>query len=225
MIVENSEIFGLIKPKVDAHTLGIHNAADLLKDCGYKVILADEGMEIALNEISCESRTKELIRWIRDNRITRLGISYRLDPKDAETMMGYLVEGLKKDRLFHFQGGCLRGITFAGLPDSCNRMEKQWEGLVATLSGGESPSDTLTLLGVPGDRIPAELREGSLYDQKRMEFGRSVIESQEYRNVLPPGRDSYPDYGTVRDSVMERIASRVAADVEKPVGEQELGLL
>ena len=56
MIVENSEIFGLIKPKVDAHTLGIHNAADLLKDCGYKVILADEGMEIALNEISYEPR-------------------------------------------------------------------------------------------------------------------------------------------------------------------------
>lgn len=208
MIVENNEIFGLVKPKVDAHTLGIHNAADLLKDCGYKVIMADEGIEIALNEISYEPRKKELINWIRGNRITRLGISYRLDPKDAETMMGSLVEGLKKDRIFHFQGGSLRGIAFAGLPDSCNRIGRQWEGLVTTLNGGESPSDTLTILGVPGNRMPKELREGSLYDQKRMEFGRSIIESQEYRNVLPPGRDGYPAYGTSSDSATERIASR-----------------
>lgn len=208
MIVEKTEIFGLIKPKLDAHTMGIHSAAQLLQECGYGVVLADERIEELLGNIRHEPERRNLLNWIGENRITRLGISYRLDPLDGETIMGYLIEGLKQNRLFHFQGGDIRGVFFAGLPESCRRIEKQWDGLVRTFSGGESPAETLSLLEIPKERFPDGIVENSGYDQQRMEFGHSIIKEEAYQEIAPYGAADYPTYGTPMDSVTERIAWR-----------------
>jgi hypothetical protein len=205
MIVENTEIFGLIKPKVDAHTLGIHSAAQLLQECGYEVVLAEENIESALNDIRHEPRRRDVINWVQETGITRLGISYRLDPGDAEDMMGYLVEELKRNRLFHFQGGVIRGLFYAGLPEACKRIGNQWEGLVRTFSGGESPSETLTLLEIPKDRFPQDMVESSGYDQRRMAFGHEIIKRQQYMDMPPPAKADYPTFGTAMDSVTDRM--------------------
>lgn len=39
MFAVDGDIFAFIKPSLDAHTLGINSAAELLRDCGYQVIL------------------------------------------------------------------------------------------------------------------------------------------------------------------------------------------
>ena len=39
--VTENEIFGFIRPEIDAHTLGISTVSKLVEDCGYRVIIAD----------------------------------------------------------------------------------------------------------------------------------------------------------------------------------------
>jgi hypothetical protein len=54
--------YGFIKPAADAHTLGINSAAELLRDCGYEVLVADHLVEIAMNDYKYEQRRKVVVR-------------------------------------------------------------------------------------------------------------------------------------------------------------------
>ena len=40
--ISSEDIFGFIKPVVDVHTMGVYTIANLLRDCGYKVIVAKD---------------------------------------------------------------------------------------------------------------------------------------------------------------------------------------
>ena len=71
--------------------------------------------------------------------------------------------------------------------------------------GGESVRETLTKMGVPEERIPKDIMEGSLYDDLRMEFGKDVIQAQEYNNFKPIDRSGYKEYGTGKDTVIKRL--------------------
>ena len=50
MAASKNETFGLIKTLVDAHTMGIHAAAALLRDCGYRVLISPK--QRALRKLS-----------------------------------------------------------------------------------------------------------------------------------------------------------------------------
>ena len=97
--------YGFIKPAIDAHTMGVNSAAELLRDSGYEVIIADGSVEEAMNDYKHELRRKVVIDWIITNEIDRLGISYRLDEEDAVNMVGFLIEEMKRANLLKFQGG------------------------------------------------------------------------------------------------------------------------
>ena len=43
-----NDIFGFIKPLVDVHTMGIFTMANLLRDCGYKVFVANDDVAKAV---------------------------------------------------------------------------------------------------------------------------------------------------------------------------------
>lgn len=103
MMDDRHIVYGLIKPAVDAHTLGLQAVAGLLDDSGYAVCLADPQVSQALNHYRHEVRREEVMDWIRDKQISRLGISYRLDEEEAIDMLAYLVEALKERRFFSFQ--------------------------------------------------------------------------------------------------------------------------
>ena len=75
-----SETFGLIKTLIDAHTMGVHAAAALLRDCGYRVMISPREIESAVGTLNLESSQQKLLTWIRENHIVRIGFSYRLDP-------------------------------------------------------------------------------------------------------------------------------------------------
>ena len=130
--------YGFIKPAIDAHTMGINSAAELLRDCGYDVIVADDLVAKAMNDYKHELRRKIVVDWIITNKIEKLGISYRLDQDDAINMIGYLLEEMKNAKLMKFQGGQIETIFFGGLPKTCEAIDKEFNGLVKTFIGGES---------------------------------------------------------------------------------------
>lgn len=201
------ERFAFIKPYSDAHTLGINSIAELLKDCGYEVVVGDENIENIVNDIRYESNQKKLVNWLTEHNITSIGLSYRLDEDVAVSIVGYVIKTLKEHNMLSYQDGSIETIMFGGLPKSCDAIEKEHKGLVKTFKGGESILETLSKLAVPEERIPHFLMEGSSYDDRRMEFGEDLIKKGDYKFHSSTDRSNYPDYGTKNDTVVKRLAN------------------
>jgi hypothetical protein len=204
-LLRNDEVFGLIHPAIDAHTLGISSVAQLLQDCGYPVVIADASVCAAANHPSHLDNVEIVLDWIRRHGITRLGFSYRLDPVEGAERFGRLLYQLRTRHLFAEQGGPLRGIYFAGLPAACERVRREHGDLLETFDGDETPTETLRKLGVPASRIPAAMTAEVEYDEFRLRFGRELVESGKYLQAQPPNRSGYPEFGTARDTVLARI--------------------
>jgi len=205
LFATEKDIFAFIKPALDAHTMGLNTAAELLRDCGYTVIIADDSISNAISEYRSEASRKKVVDWIIANKVTNVGISYRLDKDDALNMVGYLLEALKTSNLLSYQGGPIRNIFFAGLPVSCEAIGKEFDGLVKTYVGGESAQDTLLKLGVPEEKIPRDIIEGSKYDESLLQFGKEIIDSGEYEKFKPIDRSNYKEFGTRQDTVEKRL--------------------
>ena len=206
--------YGFIKPAIDAHTLGINSAEELLHNCGYDVIVGDDLIAKAMSDYKHEMRRKIVVDWIIANKINRLGISYRLDQDDAVKMLGYLIEELKNANAMKFQGGEIENVFFGGLPETCESIEKEFKGLVTTFVGGESVRETLIKMGVTEDRIPGDIYESSRYDDLLMEFGKKIIDSQNYLNYKPADRSRYLEYRTDKDTIIKRIESNIKDNFE-----------
>ena len=204
--------YGFIKPAIDAHTMGIVSVSELLRECGYEVVLANDDVDKAITEYKHESRRKVVLDWIVANKIGKLGISYRLDEFDAINMVGYLLEELKKAKLMEYQGGQIKAIYFGGLPKTCEAVEREFKGLVETFIGGESDRDTLLRLGVPEERIPSKIQEGNKYDESLMKFGKELINEGDYLKYKPTNKSNYPEFGTKQDTVTKRIDANMDDD-------------
>ncbi len=211
-MAKNQGIYGFIKPALDAHTMGVNTAAELLRECGFEVLIADERISMAIGEYRHEASRRKVLDWILANNISHLGISYRLDKDDAVRMVGYLLEELKSSNLLSYQDGPIKRIYFAGLPVSCEAIEKEFGGLVKTYMGGESAQETLVKLGVPEDNIPSDIVQGSKYDESLLQFGKEIIDSQEYSKLTPIDRSGYDDFGSRRDTVVKRIDANLNKD-------------
>ncbi|MBW6463009.1 MAG: cobalamin-binding protein [Firmicutes bacterium] len=204
-----SNVYGFIKPTLDAHTLGIHAVAELLEDCGYRVIIAGDVIARAMDDYRHETKRKVVVEWILSSKINQIGLSYRLDHSDAVNMIGFLINELKINHLLSYQGGPIKSIFFGGLPEACEMIEAAFSGLVKTFIGGESVRETLIKMDVPEMKIPRDIIRGSLYDDERMEFGKKIIDSQEYCQFMPVDRSGYLEYGTKKDTVVKRIAANL----------------
>ncbi len=200
-----SETFGLIKTLVDAHTMGVHAAAALLRDCGYRVMISPREIEEAAGTIHLENSQRKLLDWIRENRIVRIGFSYRLDPGDAVDLFGRLVYTLKNNGYFECADAQVKSVFFAGLKPACERIEQLYGGRISTFRGGESAEETLLVMGVPMEDIPKQIKSGCQYDKDLLEFGRKLIEKGAYKKQKPLPRTLYPEFGTDRDRVELRL--------------------
>ena len=114
--METRGVFGLLKPDVDVHTMGLCTIANLLRDCGYTVHIAAEDVNSALEDIRKVNNWSFVKKWLTDNGITRVGYSYRLDPKEGCDYFMAFYSHLKEDRMFVEDGGNIEDISFAGLP-------------------------------------------------------------------------------------------------------------
>ncbi|AEH51564.1 cobalamin-binding protein [Pseudothermotoga thermarum] len=212
--MSNKIKYGFVKPYNDAHTLGLTTVAELLKDCGYDVLIADEKVSKAITDYKDERQRKVVTEWIRQNGVTRVGFSYRLDPIDAFNMVSYIILQMKKERMFKFQGGQVELVFFGGLPKACELIEKEFEGLVITFKGAESASETLLKMGVPPSKISKDIVEAAKYDEMLLQFGKEVIDSQEYLKYPPPNRATYEEFGTKKDTVVKRLDANMKDNFE-----------
>ena len=200
------EVVALVRPAVDAHTLGISYVSNLIEDCGYRALIADEVITEALNQLELPGRFERVRRWIIEQHVTRLGLSYRLDPGEAVNVLGRLHYQISEAHLFSAQGGVLRALYFAGLPPACSLVRERFGDSIITFSGDETASETLSRLGVPDHRQPKQLTTSSVYDQRRLEFGMELIESDAYRAEVRVDRSDSPGFGTERERVVDRVA-------------------
>ncbi len=203
--IKKDEIIGLIRPYIDAHTLGISTIGDLLQNCGFKVIIGNAAICNAISEFSGINNVSIFIKWVISNKITRLGFSYRLDPNDAQIAFGRFYYVLKENNLLQEQGGPINLVYFAGLPESCKKILMEYKEQIPVFGGDETQIETLIRLGVPKDQIPSSITQGSEYDNKRMDFARELIREGSFKYQLPYDRKNYSSYGTSKDSVVERI--------------------
>lgn len=211
MAVNKNETFGLIKTLMDAHTMGVHAAASLLQECGYKVIIAPSDVENAMGRIYSESYQEIILNWIINNNIEHIGFSYRLDPDTGAELFGRLIHMLDANGLM---GKKVKSVFFAGLTPACEKVEKEFGGRFSTFKGGELPEEMLLVMGVPIDDIPRHIIEGCQYDKELNKFGKSIISSGEYKDMAAPERNMYPEFGTRKDTVELRIKNNFKGEVQ-----------
>lgn len=200
-----NEVFGLLKTAVDVHTLGISLFANVLRNSGYKTFISDDSISKAIIDISKINNWGLLQRWIINNNITRLGFSYRLDPVEGKDYFCKLYYMLKDYNLLSELGGPLRGVFFAGLPDACRLVQNELGRDILVYPGDETPSESLSMLGVPEERWAKDLIGRDEYDDLRWSFALKLIESESYKNIPPPDHSSYAEFGTEQDSVQKRL--------------------
>ncbi|MDI6808567.1 MAG: cobalamin-binding protein [Candidatus Eisenbacteria bacterium] len=197
--------FGLVRPQLDAHTLGITSVAQLLRDCGYHVIVADATASEAFGFPEDPARGAVIEHWLLDNQIDVLCFSYRLNPADGAALVSRLVGELKRRRLFAVDGGAVKALHFAGLPETCRMVRERNPEVGGIFVGDETPAETLRMLGIETEILPKDLLKGMAYDEDRLSFGKELIEKGEYLAVRPIDRSGCGGYGTGADRLESRI--------------------
>lgn len=202
----NDSVFGFIKPLVDVHTMGMFTMANLLRDCGFVVYIANDYVSEAVEDIHKLNNYSLIKKWIIDNNINKLGFSYRLDPKEGCDYFMSLYEHLKGDKMLKSDGGPLAMISFAGLPDTCNMVAAKTNGQVIVFKGNETPFESLNKYGIPDDQVPASLFVDNSYDKMRWDFAKKLISSEKYKFEAPLDHFGYPECGKDNDSFIKRLA-------------------
>ena len=200
-----SDVFGFIKPLVDVHTMGVYTMANLLRDCGYKVCVSNDDINEAVEKIHKLNNYSLVKHWIIENGINRLGFSYRLDPKEGCDYFMSLFAHLEADNMFVKDGGILRQVFFAGLPDTCDMVKGKTSGEVLVFPGNESPKESLSKLNVPRELMPKALNQDNPYDNMRWDFAKKLIESERYKIEMPKDHYGYEDCGSEKDTFIARL--------------------
>ncbi len=201
-------IYGFLKSGIDAHTLGISHISQLLEECGFKVFISDSQVSQAVDKISHLHYFEIIKKWILRNHITHLGFSYRLDPQQAVKTFGRLISLIKNDlRLSPQKNGIIKKIYFAGLPDACEGVRKEFGKRFVIFRGDETPIETLKKMDIPDVLIPKSIQESSIYDQIRFDFGKQLIEQEKYKAIPKLPEYHYEGYGTDKDHLSKRLAS------------------
>jgi len=205
MQMDESTIFGFIKPEVDVHILGMSTMANILRDCGFKVVFAPDEVMRAVEDINKLNNASLVCRWIKDFGINVVGYSYRLDPNDGKTLFLAFYHQLKENRLLNVDGGCIELVSFAGLPETCDIIAGHLGDNVICFKGDETPIESLHKYGVPDGLMPNSYTMIHEYDRELQDFAQSYIESEKYKFVGPSDHWNYSTCGTSTDTFIKRL--------------------
>jgi len=215
----NRDVFGLIRPAADAHTLGLLSFAQLLESCGIRTCLADGdvcreaerlGPPAGAGAPGGPGGAPRLAAWVRLRGVTALGFSYRMDPADGAALFAALRAFLRAEGLLAAQGGPIKALYFAGLPEACDLARERCPDLAGAFSGDESPAEILDALGIPRALLPSGLSAGIAYDEDRLKFGAEIVARGTYLDEMPPDRSGCPGYGLRGERLEARIAYGIA---------------
>ncbi|MFQ6039193.1 MAG: cobalamin-binding protein, partial [Candidatus Aminicenantales bacterium] len=161
----------------------------------------------SVERVSDPTQFKILKSWLRHHRITHLGFSYRLDPQQAFRVFSRLLQRIDEDEtLSPKKGGLIREVFFAGLPEACDIIVREYGARIKTFRGDETAQETLLRIGIPDSRIPRRIREQSVYDELRLDFGKTLILREKHLQVKPEPLPQYPEFGTSRDHLIHRLS-------------------
>lgn len=205
-----NDVFGLIHPSIDVHTLGLLSFAQVMEACGIESWIADEDVARDLEALAAGGGGRFLRSWLSSRGISALGFSYRLDPSDGVRLFEALFEFLRREKLLASDGGRIRGLFFAGLPEACQAVLDRHPDITGVFRGDEAPHETMRMLGIPEDMMPPAFSQGLKYDAARMAFGESIVKSDAYKALKPVDRSGYPGFGARGDRVTQRIAHGAA---------------
>jgi len=200
-----SDVIGLAKPRVDAHTLGVSRADELLRACGFKTVLADDAVSGALCAPAQADMSSLIRRWLSVNRISILCFSYRLASTDAVGLFRKLMHQLELHGMLQKHGGRIKAVYFAALPGACDDIERIFGDEVGVFRGDETPAETLTIMGIDPSLAPTDMVGAHPYDAALESFGRSLVKTCDYASALPVDRQTSPAFGTKRENVVDRM--------------------
>jgi hypothetical protein len=200
-----ADCLGLVRPAVDAHTLGLSSVDQILHDCGYATVTAGADVCAAFDKPWDRAGFDAVPRWLKEHRVTALGLSYRLNPADGAAFVTAVIRALKDRRLLQPQGGPIRTVYFAGLPQTCRMVGRQCPEVAGVFQGDETPSETLRILGIDPGVLPRALAEGMAYDEARLSFGQDLIRRAGHLAVPPVDRSGYEGFGTRQDTLVARL--------------------
>lgn len=205
MRINERTIFGFIKPEVDVHILGMSTMANILRDCGLKVVFAPAEVMKAVENISKINNSSLFAKWVIENNINVLSYSYRLDPTEGCNYFCNLYYQLIDKHLLVEDGGSIQKVCFAGLPDTCALIKIELGNRVIYFPGNETPEESLEKFGVPKRLFPKTFTFIHEYDKSLLEFGQKFIASDKYKCVSGPDHYGYPECGTDKDSFVKRL--------------------
>lgn len=203
-LAKNDRI-GLLRPVLDAHTLGLTTFAQLLGECGFYCLIADRNVCASLPDHSPSAPFESVAGWVHGNGITVLGFSYRLDPKCGMLLFGHFCQTLRDRQLLYELGGPIRGLLFAGLPETCQRVTASIPEVSAVFMGDETPAETLRALGVQPSCLPHGMLQLMRYDEDRLAFGRDLVRTGKHLSVSPADRSGYREFGGRSDTLVARL--------------------
>lgn len=203
--VHSNDVFGFIKTKVDVHTMGIYTMANLLRDCGYKVVIAKDDIGKAVEHLQKVNNYSLFKHWIEVNGVNRIGFSYRMDPRDGCDYFMTMYEQLKADNMLIEQGGPIKEFSFAGLPDTCELVKQKTDGRVIMFPGNEPPVVSLRRYGVPENVLPASLNNDNPYDNMRWDFAKKLVESEQWKLESAQDHYGYKECGEKNDTYIARL--------------------
>ena len=76
--------------------------------------------------------------WLKENHISHIGVSYRLDTDNAVDIVGQLVHMLRSKGAYESSEAFIRSIYFAGLTAACDKIDQEYAGRIRTFHGGKS---------------------------------------------------------------------------------------
>ena len=204
--VRPGEVFALLRPPPDAHTLGLVHFSRTLLALECRSVMAPEGINRLLPELDCDESAQRFCQWLIDTRASRIGFSYRLSPQDAASAFGRLVHNLTNLGLLATQGGPIRGLLFAGLPSACEMVQREHGGLVTVFWGDETWTETAKKLGL--EFLLQEQQPGLVQDDSdRLAFGQEIIASEAHHATKASDPYYHPEFGLRRERLEHRLAA------------------
>lgn len=201
----SKDVFGFVKTKVDVHTMGLYTMANLLRDCGYKVVIAKDEIGEAVEHIQKVNNYSLFKHWLLSNNINRICFSYRMDPMDGCDYFIRMFTLLKSDNMLMAQGGPIKELSFAGLPDACELVSRKTDGQVLVFPGNEPPVVSLRMYGVPETVLPTSILNDNPYDKMCWDFAKELVECERWRREPIQDHYGYKECGKSNDSYVARL--------------------
>lgn len=203
--ITRNDVIGLAKTEVDAHTLGIATMAEILRECGFNPIVSESLISRAFSDPQKANHSSLIQKWIREQRISVLGFSYRLNTEDAVLLFRKLMVQLEQKGLLKAAGGPLKRICFAGLPAACDRIRHRYKDEVGVFYGDETPLESLKILGIDPALAPKNIRKTHPYDSALERFGEDVIQKGDLGSIAPVDRHFSKHFGSKKEKLVDRI--------------------